>query len=111
MPSSDPKLSRDDLTKIASLLKECSSKWKEIGTNLSFLSEELNGISERPSLVSTCPDGCLRELLSQWLHRPTRYHPDLPTWEILHEVLKKADLGDLAEKVNKEMETLGISVL
>ena len=101
----DPRLSQSDLNKIVSLLKECSYKWREIGASLGFRSEELSSISGRPSLYS--PDSYLRELLSQWLDWPTPYHPDPPTWEILLQALKRADLKELAERVNKEVGIYG----
>ena len=103
----DPRLSQSDLNEIVSLLKECSYKWREIGASLGFRSEELNSISERPSLYFSSPDSYLRELLSQWLDWPTPYHPDPPTWEILLQALKRADLKELAERVNKEVGIYG----
>ena len=106
--SVEPRLSKNDLTKIMPLLKQQSSKWKEIGADLGFLSEELDSISERPSLFSTSPDSFLEELLTQWLDWPTRYHPDPPTRGVLLQALKKADVGDLAEKM-EVVEICGMS--
>ena len=106
----DLNLSENDLAKILTLLRECSPKWIEIGRYLGFRSEELDSIRSRPSLLSNAPVSYLKELLSQWLYRPTPYHPDPPTWESLREALMKANLGSLVEKVDKEMKILGMSL-
>ena len=44
-----------------------AAKWREIGTHLGFLQEELDVIESTPELQMLGPKGFLSELLSKWL--------------------------------------------
>ncbi len=72
-----------------------ASKWREIGTALSFQPGELDNINH--PIPGASAQRLLTELLSQWSQWPTARHSAVPTMERLRDALRSALVGLGAE--------------
>ena len=99
-------LTETDVVKLMKLIHNFSDKWNEIGLELGFTQPELNQIKSNPSLFTSAPASFLTELLTKWVQWPTKDHPTKPILGVLCEALRSSlvELGQLAEKVEKEMK-------
>ena len=104
-------LTEKDIGPLLNLIHNFSSKWASIGLGLGFAPPELNQINSNPSLILSAPTSYLTELLSRWVQWPTDDHPTKPTLEALCKTLRSSlvGLGQLAEKVEREMKSIGVS--
>lgn len=96
-------LGDSDHTKIHAELQAHAAKWREIGSALGFLEEELdNTQSNQMLLTQSLPMSFLRKMLSQWLQWTPgdgRGSKGYAMRESLVAALLKVNLGQLAEKI------------
>lgn len=87
------------LTKHLCLYK---SKWRDIGTALGFLYDELENITHSTAAPLRGAAELLEELLNKWSHWPTESHHDAPTLERLCDALRSnlVGLGDVANRLS-----------
>lgn len=79
---------------LINVLDQAATKWKEIGLNLGFSSDDLNCIEQDPSLVMKGVKAYFQELLRQWLEwKPQDDH--LPTITALYDALKSPLVNEL----------------
>ena len=89
----------DDIRSLMEQLGPHAAKWRTIGTNLGFRTEELDAIQSQQNLAAEAPTSYLEKLLSQWAEwakgdiRGTKSDPILKD---LKNAVSRAGLGRLA---------------
>ena len=79
------------------------AKWREIGSLLGFLPNELDNIQARPLLLSNAPNSWLDAMLAEWLQwaqEDSRGSTNFATLEGLREALYKAGLVEAAQSLD-----------
>ena len=102
------RLSDGDHAKICNELEDYAAKWREIGGALGFSEGELNNIQANQMLLTQFPPmSYLKEMVSQWLQWASgdgRGSTDCATKESLVAALLKVNLGQLAEKIDLQLQ-------
>ena len=83
-------------------LSHCALKWRDIGTNLGFLSNELDINEGNPTLPQGAPKSWLRAMLEEWLEwapGDKRGSKSYATLHSLKSALREANLGRIAEEL------------
>ena len=98
----DTRCNGSHLAHLLSQLKHHADEWREIGTHLGFLEEELNIIETKPLLLMKAPKSWLRDMLHEWLEwapGDIRGSKNYATINSLKSALRKANLGRTADKL------------
>ena len=95
-------IEKSGLRHLLSQLEHCALKWRDIGTNLIFLSNELDIIEGNPTLLQGAPKSWLRAMLEEWLEwapGDKRGSKSYATLDSLKSALREANLGRTAEEL------------
>ena len=87
-------------------LRQCASKWKDVGYSLNFQGWEMDSI--RDTFPRATPQELMRELMEKWCEWPNDDHPNRPTLEKLCGALRSGTVGygALANTIEGERDTL-----
>ena len=95
------------LAHLLSQLERHATKWRDIGTHLGFLQNELNIIECKPTLHQGAPKSWLIAVLEEWLEwapRDKRESKSYATLNSLKNALREAGLGRSAENLTLQPE-------
>ena len=107
----DKRCNDSHLAHLLPQLERRAVKWRDIGTHLGFLRDELNIIEGKPTLHQGAPKSWLRTMLEEWLEwtpRDKRGSKSYATLNCLKNALREAGLGRSAEELTLQPEHLEV---